>query len=79
MIQTFINAFESSPVHCLNPRPSGNCRNPVNEGTVAILRSNRRPLSKFLVKVTHLGLTVDLCRRESALLAFHRALQPHSP
>lgn len=34
---TFINAFESSPVHCLNPRPSGKRRSPGNNGTAAIL------------------------------------------
>ena len=35
--QTFISALESSPVHCLNPRPSGNRRSPGNKGTAAIL------------------------------------------
>jgi hypothetical protein len=34
---TFISAFESSPVHCLNPRPSGKRRKPENEGAAAIL------------------------------------------
>ena len=34
---TFISAFESSPVHCLNPRPSGNRRKPANGGTMLML------------------------------------------
>ena len=34
---TFIKAFESSPVHCLNPRPSGNRRRPGKDGAAAIL------------------------------------------
>jgi hypothetical protein len=32
-----MRAFESSPVHCLNCRPSGNRRRPENGGTIAIL------------------------------------------
>ena len=36
-LHTFISALESSPVHCLKPRPSGNWRNPGNKGTAAIL------------------------------------------
>lgn len=36
--QTFINAFESSPVHCLKRRPSGNRRKPTNGGAMAILK-----------------------------------------
>jgi hypothetical protein len=36
-LHTFINALESSPVHCLKLRPSGNRRNPGNDGTAAIL------------------------------------------
>jgi len=35
---TFINAFESSTVHCLNPRPSGYRRSPGNEGAAAFLQ-----------------------------------------
>jgi hypothetical protein len=34
---TFMRAFESSPVHCLNPRPSENRCRPENGGTIAIL------------------------------------------
>ena len=34
---TFISALESSPVHCLNPRPSGKRRIPAKGGTAAIL------------------------------------------
>ena len=34
---TFIRAFESSPVHCLYPRPSGKRRSPGNGGAAAIL------------------------------------------
>lgn len=34
---TFISAFESSPVHCANPRPSGKRRKPENDATAAIL------------------------------------------
>ena len=34
---TFIRAFESSPVHCLKPRPSGKRRRPGNKGTAAML------------------------------------------
>ena len=34
---TFINAFESSPVHCLNLRPCLNRRKPANGGANAIL------------------------------------------
>ena len=34
---TFINAFESSPVHCLYPRPSGKRRKWGNAGADAIL------------------------------------------
>lgn len=37
---TFIRAFESSPVHCLNPRPSENLLNPENGATRAILTRN---------------------------------------
>jgi len=37
MHMTFINAFESSPVHCLKLRPSGNLRRPGKAGTDAIL------------------------------------------
>ncbi len=36
--QTFINAFESLPVHCLKPRPSGNRRKPTKGGAMAILK-----------------------------------------
>jgi hypothetical protein len=32
-----MSAFESSPVHCLNPRPSGKRRKLGNEGVAAIL------------------------------------------
>jgi hypothetical protein len=35
--QTFINAFELSPVHCLKFRPSGNRRRPTKGGAIAIL------------------------------------------
>jgi len=34
---TFMRAFESSPVHCLKPRPSGNRRRPENGGVIAML------------------------------------------
>jgi hypothetical protein len=34
---TFIKALESSPVHCLKPRPCGNLRRPANGGATAIL------------------------------------------
>jgi hypothetical protein len=34
---TFINALESSPVHCVNPRPSLNRRRFENGGAQAIL------------------------------------------
>lgn len=34
---TFISALESSPVHCLKPRPWGNRRRPANGGASAIL------------------------------------------
>jgi hypothetical protein len=34
---TFMSALESSPVHCLNPLPSGKRRKPGNDGTAAIL------------------------------------------
>ena len=37
MWHTFISAFESSPVHWVNPRPSGNLRSPGNGGAAAIL------------------------------------------
>src|ERR1700744_2987168 len=40
--QTFIKALESSPVHCLKPRPSGKRRRPGNKGAAAILTP--RPL-----------------------------------
>ena len=39
-MRTFINAFESSPVHCLKPRPSGNLRRPANGGAAAILKKD---------------------------------------
>jgi hypothetical protein len=35
---TFMSAFESSPVHCLKPRPCGKRRNPGKDGTRAILQ-----------------------------------------
>lgn len=35
---TFIRAFESSPVHCLNPLPSGKRRRPANGGVIETLR-----------------------------------------
>lgn len=35
---TFIRAFESSPVHCAKSRPSGNRRKPGNGGTAEILK-----------------------------------------
>lgn len=34
---TFMSAFESSPVHCLKPRPSGKRRSSGNDGAAAIL------------------------------------------
>ena len=34
---TFINALESSPVHCLKPRPSGKRRKPGKWGAAAML------------------------------------------
>lgn len=34
---TFISAFESSPVHCLNPRPLGKRRSPENGAIIEIL------------------------------------------
>jgi hypothetical protein len=39
-MRTFIRAFESSPVHCLKPRPSGNLRRPANGGAAAMLKKN---------------------------------------
>ena len=42
---TSINALESSPVHCLKPRPSGKRRSPGNKGAVAILTK----VSKFSI------------------------------
>ena len=38
-VLTFIRAFESSPVHCVNPRPSGKRRRPEKDGTTAMLIS----------------------------------------
>ena len=38
-ILTFINAFESSPVHCLKSRPSGKRRIPGYGGTADILQT----------------------------------------
>jgi len=35
--RTFINAFESLPVHCLKCRPCGKRRRPGKGGTIAIL------------------------------------------
>ena len=37
VVSTFMRAFESSPVHCLNPRPSWKCLSFENGGTTAIL------------------------------------------
>ena len=34
----FMSAFESSPVHCLNPLPSGNRGKPAKEGVRAMLK-----------------------------------------
>jgi hypothetical protein len=36
-LRTFMRAFESSPVHCLKPGPSGKRRSPGNGGTAAML------------------------------------------
>jgi hypothetical protein len=38
---TFMSAFESSPVHCLKSRPSGNRHRPGNAGTAEILCTNQ--------------------------------------
>jgi hypothetical protein len=35
--RTFINALESSPVHCVKPRPTGKRLKPVNGGASDIL------------------------------------------
>lgn len=45
-LHTFINAFESSPVHCLNLRPSGNRRSPGKGGTMAMLNSAIRCMTR---------------------------------
>ena len=45
---TFISALESSPVHCLNPRPSGKCHSAGKDSVAAILVKNTC-LSEFAV------------------------------
>ena len=42
---TFINAFESSPVHCAKSRPSGKRRNPGKGGTADILDECKNHIS----------------------------------
>ncbi len=58
---TFIRAFESSPVHCLKPLPSGKRRRPANGGTTAILNEENE-----YKQVHNLGslLTGDQCHQE---------------
>jgi hypothetical protein len=46
---TFMRAFESSPVHCLKPLPSGNRRSPTKGGARAMLESSiSHILGKFV-------------------------------
>ena len=47
LLYTFISAFESSPVHCLNPRPSGKQRRAGNEGAAAMLMMDESWLNKI--------------------------------
>jgi hypothetical protein len=69
--RTFIKAFESSPVHCLKPQPSGNRRRPGNKGTAAMLMkvsnkclvviqwySNHTPL--IYISKDHLSMSLSM-------------------
>jgi hypothetical protein len=52
---TFIRAFESLPVHCLNSRPSGNHRSLRKGRAAAILfvEHAKYPLIAHVNKITH--------------------------
>lgn len=62
-----MRALESSPVHCLNPRPSGKRRNPGKDGADAILQYHlySKPLS--LVGTSNSLPAVNICHNHRSL------------
>jgi hypothetical protein len=47
-----MSAFESSPVHCLKPLPSGKRRRPAKEGANAMLYSRQNFMDLYTRKLT---------------------------
>ena len=64
--KTFISAFESLPVHCLNPHPLGKQQRPGNSGAAAILRIGRKKIVTWYLKDAH-------CWSSSAIFFFASA------
>lgn len=56
-----MSAFESSPVHCLKPRPWGNLLSPENGGASAILPDLELV---YCTQMLHIRLAFDLSHRE---------------
>lgn len=56
-----MSALESSPVHCLNPRPTGNRRRPGNDGTAAMLHIICRLAYIQSLNDTSVLPTVNIC------------------
>ena len=72
---TFISAFESSPVHCLKPRPWGNRQRPGNGGTAAILDIHNIRIVSRLVGEHYPLPSIDVghdCRSASLTVLEHK-------
>lgn len=75
LIHTFIRAFESSPVHCLNRRPCLNLRSSGNAGVAASLKKAARS-AKMKHKIRVEAPSVDLIHNLVSLCFFVCYLEP---
>ena len=74
--KTFINAFESSPVHCAKSRPSGKHHKPGSKGAAEILAEAQRAQRDTLfedspaVNVIHYLLCTSLSMNENEIFVY---------
>ena len=76
---TFISALESSPIHCLNPRPWGKRRSPEKGGTAAILITqivSTGPRT-FGSVIPFIDIIKDLVRPCLAIVIYQFSLSAH--
>lgn len=79
---TFINAFESSPVHCLKFLPSGKRRSPGKLGTTAILnrvtdKIQNLGVNSMLIYAPSINVCHDCCRSLFSMLLYQVLLDPY--